>query len=215
MLELNGVFDLDAIEQTGKHSSVNFAAIQQMISVVRSATSRGGWWDTPKGKNATKALQGWGATVRERLITGDPTATPKSIGGGGAGSRSHGSMASIAMMAASVEGWVAGRTLDQRDLLSWIYVHGTEDRPVVVAYVLANGSVSDPVEASSPVPDAFQAYERCVSLFEAHIQTCSLRDYPDRLGIKPGIETWGMPWWTFVEDMHTRLGQSLVRELAL
>lgn len=92
MTELHENFDvdeLDAMGAAGEHLARNIDEIKRMIAIVRRATSRGGWWDGPRGMAATKALQGWGAVERERLITGDPTAEPKSVGGGGSGARSR------------------------------------------------------------------------------------------------------------------------------
>ena len=201
--------------EAGEDSSRNLDEIKRLIALLQSATSRGGWWDGLRGKAAIKAFQGWGATERERRLTGDPTAEPKSVGGGGSGSRSKGSMSSIILTHSMVHDWLRSRTSEEVDLLSWIYIMGTEDKPLVVAYVLANGSISDPVEANAPVPPAFLAYQRKVTLSEARIQMCEVVNYPDRFGIRNGLEQWGIPWGIFVESQHLRLGQKIVHDLGL
>jgi hypothetical protein len=185
-----------------------------VLALVQAATYRGGWWESARGKQARRYLEGWGAVHRERLLTGDSTAFPRSSSGcGGPAARSEDGLATIVMIHDSVEAWIAGRTPMQRKLLRWIYIRGQTDQVLAVAYRLPNGSISDPCAPGDPVPDAFLAYESVISLAEGVVQTRSIGEFPGMVPFRAVLRMWGVPWDEFLEMVHVRLGQQLVKDL--
>lgn len=205
----------DRFKPTTPQSSTSDEAIQRVSTAIHKATRRDGWWSTYRGQAALKHLQGWGAVIRERAATGDPTASPKPLGGSGVGARSHDALSSIVMSYAVVDKWILTIAPMQRRLLRFIYVNGTEDRAIAVAYVLANGSVSNPCLVEDPIPPAFLAYDHVLTLAEAHVQTCKLEDYPGHLPQRMWLGFWGIGWGEYLEVVHANAAMNLAKSLGL
>lgn len=205
----------DKMKQTPEQASTDRDPIRRVIAAVQAATHRRGFWATARGASALKYLQAWGAVQRERRLTGDPTAVPRGLAGSGIGMRSVDAQSSIGQAHDSVERWMAERTPLERKLLRWIHRDGTEDQVLAVVYRLASGSISDPCLISEPVPPAFMAYERVITVAEGHVQTCKLADFPGWMPFRGVLAMWGVAWTDFLEWVHERLGERIAKDLNL
>lgn len=203
-------------------SSTETEIVERCISAVRATTARRGWWATAAGRAAQNYLEGWGATVRERKLSGDSTALPKMASWRGSWQGTVDGMPALAMVTESVTGWIVGRTVAEQRLLTWIYVMAMEDRPIIVQYEFSDGSFSDPQPATDPEP--IVGWERVVSLCDAWAPTNPLSQLPAaafsidgavaEFGCL-GAEYWKAERTRFLEAMHLGLAKDLARDLGL
>lgn len=135
------------------------------------------FWQTPRGEQARSYFEAYGAVVRERELTGDPSAVPAPdslVRGGSRGAPSN--VSDILLKYTEVKRFLDRATRRQAALINFVYVDGVDDK-LQIQYTFTDGSQSDWLDADHHDPPlvpvreivtrAERVYTHDLQLFEA------------------------------------------------
>lgn len=162
------------------------------------------FWETEKGLEVKGYFEAYGAVVKEREVTGDPTAVPKPEGeqmGGGRSSPSN--VSDILLKYFEVKQWLDKATKRQASLINFIYVDGI-DYVTQVKYIFSDGSESEWLPETHEAP--------LVPISEVKTQVRKTHNYDLNRFEAPELEEFIKHWRTtkvnLLKREHERAGRA-------
>jgi len=166
------------------------------------------WWDTEKGAKVRQYFEAYGAVVKERETTGDPSAVPSPDSVVVGGSRSAPSnVADILIAYTEVKRFLdRNATRRQAALIAFIYVDGV-DYDTRIQYVFTDGSESEWMNA-----DAHEA--PLVPVKEVNTKSERIYRYDLAKFEAPELDEFGRMWRTTKHGLLKREHERTARTFA-
>lgn len=182
----------------------------QTVNHAREDIHSHSFWVSPEGRAAKAFLEGWGAVLRERKLSGDPTAVPAGMDRVAKHKRgSPSDPPDVLLQFCQVEQDLPLMATDSvRRLLEWIYVDGLDWR-MKRRFLFPDATWSDWMSENDPVPvmRTLGSEEKAFPFYRYSIQAFSC---PDARAI---CEEWGIEWSEFLHREHRRFAREFGKSL--
>lgn len=168
------------------------------------------FWSTTEGKTAKVFLEGWGAVIRERRLSGDETAIPAGMDSVAKHKRgSPSDPPDVLLRYLQVEADLPlMATGSVRRLLEWIYVDGLDWR-MKRRFLFPDATWSDWMGENDPVPvmRTIGSEEKAFPFYRHAIQAFSCPE------ARLTCEEWGIEWAEFLHREHRRFAREFGKSL--
>lgn len=168
------------------------------------------FWSTTEGRTAKAFLEGWGAVLRERRLSGDPTAIPAGMERSPKHKRgSPSDPPDVLLQFLQVEQDLPLMATDSvRRLLEWIYVDGLDWR-MKRRFLFPDASWSDWLDEKEPAPQIrfLGTEEKAFPFYRCQIQAFVCPE------ARTTCEDWGIEWSEFLHREHRRFAREFGKSL--